>query len=103
MEIIKYVDIQAEPLYSFGDGLSYTSFKYKNININKKKITMEDLNKEIRLKLILKLRIIGAGYGCEFHNYIFLIWKLALLGELRNSRDLRKYGLILVKAEKMHH
>ena len=34
--ISKYLDIPNEPLYSFGYGLSYTKFKYKNIKTNKK-------------------------------------------------------------------
>ena len=38
----KYLDIPNEPLYPFGYGLSYTSFKYGNIILNKTKLKGND-------------------------------------------------------------
>ncbi|HEX3029759.1 MAG TPA: glycoside hydrolase family 3 N-terminal domain-containing protein [Clostridia bacterium] len=38
----KYVDFPAEPLYSFGYGLSYTTFKYDNLRLSKQKCGKED-------------------------------------------------------------
>lgn len=37
-----YIDVRNEPLYPFGYGLSYTSFKYTNLNLSSDKIAMND-------------------------------------------------------------
>lgn len=38
----KYLDIPNTPLYPFGYGLSYTSFTYSNLKVNKPKYNMDD-------------------------------------------------------------
>ncbi|MFA5816343.1 MAG: glycoside hydrolase family 3 N-terminal domain-containing protein [Bacteroidales bacterium] len=38
----KYLDIPNEPLYPFGYGLSYTSFKYSDLKLSSKQISMAD-------------------------------------------------------------
>jgi beta-glucosidase len=38
----KYLDVPNTPLYPFGYGLSYTSFEYSNITLNKNKINYKD-------------------------------------------------------------
>lgn len=38
----KYLDIPNTPLYPFGYGLSYTSFTYSNLKVNKPQYAMED-------------------------------------------------------------
>ena len=42
----KYMDLPATPLYSFGQGLSYTSFTYSNLTINEAtlKVTVDVMN-----------------------------------------------------------
>ena len=34
---MKYIDISNEPMYEFGYGLSYSKFKYSNLEITNKK------------------------------------------------------------------
>jgi beta-glucosidase len=36
-----YLDVRNEPLYSFGYGLSYTSFDYSNLKLNNAQMTMD--------------------------------------------------------------
>jgi len=36
----KYMDLPATPLYTFGEGISYTSFKYSNLQLDEKSLTV---------------------------------------------------------------
>ncbi|MBK9729330.1 MAG: beta-glucosidase BglX [Saprospiraceae bacterium] len=38
----KYLDVENDALYPFGYGLSYTEFKYKNLQIDKKQLHLKD-------------------------------------------------------------
>ncbi len=40
---MKYIDISNEPLYEFGYGLSYSKFKYSNLEITNKEATLNNL------------------------------------------------------------
>ncbi len=50
----KYLDISNEPVYPFGYGLSYTSFKYSDIELNKSNLEGND-------KLIAKVTLTNTG------------------------------------------
>jgi beta-glucosidase len=50
----KYLDIQNDPLYPFGYGLSYTTFGYSDIKLNKKQLKGED-------KLIASVNVTNTG------------------------------------------
>lgn len=41
----KYMDMPTNPLYSFGYGLSYSSFKYSNLRLSHKECKIEDIVK----------------------------------------------------------
>lgn len=52
---MNYYNLEKAPLYSFGDGLSYTKFEYSNICISAKNISLECLNnKEILISMDIK-------------------------------------------------
>lgn len=36
----KYIDLPAEPLYAFGEGMSYTNFQYANLQVDEKAIAV---------------------------------------------------------------
>ena len=47
----KYLDLPLTPLYSFGYGLSYTTFDFDNLKLNPNKISMEDsINVSVTVK-----------------------------------------------------
>jgi beta-glucosidase len=36
----RYMDLPATPLYAFGEGMSYTSFRYSNLQLDEKSLTV---------------------------------------------------------------
>lgn len=50
----KYIDLPAEPLYSFGYGLSYTTFKYGNLKLSKCSCYKED-------EIIVSVEVTNSG------------------------------------------
>ena len=89
----KYVDIKAQPLYSFGDGLSYTSFKYKNININKKIITMEELKQGNKVEINFEIENIGAGYGCAVPQLYIFDMEASITRRIKELKGFKKIWL----------
>ncbi len=47
----RYIDMENEPLYPFGFGLSYTSFEYSNLKINKKEVASDE---ELSVSVMVK-------------------------------------------------
>ena len=55
-----YADVENSPLYSFGYGLSYTSFSYSNLSIDK-----DNMNKTSSIKASIELSNTGLRKGKE--------------------------------------
>ncbi len=89
----KYVDIKAQPLYSFGDGLSYTSFKYKNININKKIVTMKELKQGNKVEINFEIENIGAGYGCAVPQLYIFDMEASITRRIKELKGFKKIWL----------
>ena len=56
----KYLDLALTPLYPFGYGLSYTSFRYDDIRLNRSSMTGEDT-----LRVTVRLSNTGKRFGEE--------------------------------------
>jgi beta-glucosidase len=52
---MNYYDLENKPLYTFGYGLTYTKFKYSEINLSNKMLSLEKIQKEgISIHLTIK-------------------------------------------------
>lgn len=58
-DIKPYVDISEKPLYSFGYGLSYTTFEYNDFNIEKEELTADDIIAGKRFVINFKIKNTG--------------------------------------------
>jgi len=85
----KYLDVANTPLYPFGFGLSYTSFEYSYISLNKKEVTVND-------KLDVSITVTNKG------NYdgeeIVQLYIRDLVGSVtRPVKELRGFYKVLIK------
>ena len=86
-----YSDVENSPLYPFGYGLSYTSFEYKNLQIDK----LEYL-KEETVKVSVDLTNIGAYDGKE----VVQLYIRDKFGSItRPLRELKGFKLVPLKKE----
>lgn len=90
---MNYYNLEKAPLYSFGDGLSYTNFEYSNINISNKSISSQYLdNKEILISMDIK----NVG---DFHSYavpqLYIHDKQS--STIRRIRELKGFDKVFIK------
>lgn len=60
-----YVDMPSAPLYSFGHGLSYTSYEYRELGLSATTIAAGDLANGERVKVAVKVKNTGDVAGSE--------------------------------------
>ncbi|WP_421897509.1 glycoside hydrolase family 3 N-terminal domain-containing protein [Marinoscillum sp.] len=85
----KYIDIPNGPLYPFGFGLSYTTFSYSNLKLNRENLTLGD-----RIEVSVTVTNIGNVAGEE----IVQLYIRDHVGEIvRPVKELKGFRKILLK------
>ena len=85
----KYIDLPLSPLYPFGFGLSYTTFEYSDLKLNKSKINLED-------SILVSVNVKNSG------NYdgeeVVQLYIQDLVGSVtRPVKELKGFKKILIK------
>lgn len=60
-----YVDHPCDPMYAFGHGLSYTSFEYSDITLDKNEISLAEILDGGKIKASVKVKNTGERQGKE--------------------------------------
>lgn len=89
---MNYYDLEKQPLYSFGYGLSYTEFQYKNVRLNRTVVTEEQLDKE---GIMLQFELSNTG---EMDSYAVpqLYLRDLQASTVRRIRELKAFDKIWV-------
>jgi beta-glucosidase len=82
----KYIDIENEPLYPFGYGLSYTTFEYSDISLNTTAMPMDG---------VLKASITVTNTGNRFGEEVVQLYIRQLVGSItRPVKELKNFRKI---------
>ncbi len=85
----KFLDLPLTPLYPFGYGLSYTTFSYSNLALNKSKITKND-----ELQISVTVKNTGNYDGEE----VVQLYIQDLIGSVtRPVKELKRFHKIFLK------
>lgn len=89
---LSYYDLEKTPLYTFGDGLSYTKFEYSNIKLSKKQLIKDNLDENIDITVNIK----NVG---NFDSYtvlqLYTYHKQA--STIRRIRELKNFEKVFLK------
>lgn len=84
-----YLDISNEPVYPFGYGLSYTTFSYDELTLDKKEITSQDT-----VTVTCKVTNTGSRQGVE----VVQLYVRDLVGSVtRPVKELKKFQKVLLQ------
>lgn len=65
LEYQRYRDVTGRPLYPFGYGLTYTTFEYEKISIDKSSVMIDDIKNGEKVKLSMLIRNTGSFDAAE--------------------------------------
>lgn len=91
-----YVDKEKSPLFSFGEGMTYTKFAYENITFNKKQILQSEINSESATKPIIigfTIKNVGTTYGHTVPQLYVRRITSSAIGRVRELKGFQKVGL----------
>ncbi|QMV45234.1 glycoside hydrolase family 3 N-terminal domain-containing protein [Cohnella cholangitidis] len=60
-----YVDMPSDALYPFGYGLSYTTFQYGEIRVNKPSLTVQEMHERAQFEISIEVTNTGKRVGAE--------------------------------------
>lgn len=92
--VYNYTDSIATPLYPFGYGLSYTTFKYSGLKVNKKEISLENILNGEEFKVSINLKNTGNYNGKET---VQLYIRDVAASVIRPIRELKAYKKVFLK------
>lgn len=85
----RYIDISYLPAYPFGYGLSYTTFEYSDLKLEKDKLAMNE-------KLKVSINVLNNG-NYDGHEVVQLYIKDQFASVTRPVKELKKYKRVLLK------
>lgn len=84
----KYMDVQTKPLYSFGYGLSYTTFKYEELQV-----TQDEIKEKGTIKISAKVFNTGNIFGEEVVQLYVRDLVASRVRPIKELKGFKKVGL----------
>ncbi|MDX2128157.1 MAG: beta-glucosidase BglX [Chloroherpetonaceae bacterium] len=84
----RYIDIPSDPLYPFGYGLSYTTFAYRNLKLDKKSMKENDT-----LKVSIEIENTGKRNGEEIVQLYINDFEASVTRPVKELKSFRKLTL----------
>ena len=89
-----YVDSIPTPCYTFGYGLSYAKFEYKNIGSDRTSVSAEELKNGQKVTVFITLKNVGEFDGKET---VQLYMQTPVASRMRPLRELKAYQKVFLK------